>query len=497
MINRHKAITTVLVPCLFFGAVLQANSDSLVVAENNRIDLRRAITLALENNPVLEEAQLNLDIARGQVKEAWSNVLPSVSASASYSRSIVPQSLFLPGGFAQAFGDSSSVDVNEQVAVQIGADNVYAAGVTVSQPIFDFRAFIGVGTSARFRDLQVEVTRGTTQLVVTQVRTAYLNTLLAGEQVRLTEQSLERVRQTLKEARALNRSGLTSDYDVLRLEVQESNLDANLHRARVLEAASRRNLLVELGLPLTRELVLEGNLSELDLQDFSNNSPANLVLLELVGFHGDPDPRLEPVFRDALAHRSDLRQIQLTTSLERARLSAQRSEYFPTMSVFYNHNFTAQQMGAPDLQALSDVAQAEFALAGVNLEFPLFQGFRRTARMQQRRAAVNQSEVRHRRFKQLADSQVRTLLSNLQDSHYRAESQRKAMNQARRGYEIATAEYRSGVGSQLQITDAEVALRQAEFNYSSTVYEYLIVRTQLDAATGAVPITLAELGLEK
>jgi len=117
--------------------------------------------------------------------------------------------------------------------------------------------------------------------------------------------------------------------------------------------------------------------------------------------------------------------------------------------------------------------------------------------MQQRRAALNQSEVRHRRLEQLADSQVRTLLANLQDSHYRAESQHKAMNQARRGYDIATAEYRSGVGSQLQITDAEVALRQSEFNYSSTVYEYLIVRTQLDAATGAVPVTPAELGLGK
>ncbi|MCH7522080.1 MAG: hypothetical protein IIB42_10335, partial [Candidatus Marinimicrobia bacterium] len=59
--------------------------------------------------------------------------------------------------------------------------------------------------------------------------------------------------------------------------------------------------------------------------------------------------------------------------------------------------------------------------------------------------------------------------------------------------EIATALYRTGVGSQLQITDAELALRQSEFNYARTVYDYLTLRTQLDAAMGTVLVSLAEL----
>ena len=216
----------------------------------------------------------------------------------------------------------------------------------------------------------------------------------------------------------------------------------------------------------------------------------------MVGFHSDATPRLEPVLRDALASRSDLRQNQLATSLERARLTAQWSESFPTMSVFYNRSIAVQTMGDPDPWALGDAQQAELALAGISLEIPLFSGFGKTARLQQRRAALRQSQVRHRRLELLATSPVHTLLSDLEDSRYRAESQLKALGQARRGYEIATAEYRSGLGSQLQITDAEVALRQSEFNYSSTVYEYLLVRTQLDVATGAVPTNQEDLELQ-
>jgi outer membrane protein TolC len=216
----------------------------------------------------------------------------------------------------------------------------------------------------------------------------------------------------------------------------------------------------------------------------------------MVGFHGDAAPRIEPVLKDALVNRSDLKQNQLATSLEQARLTAQWSEFFPTMSVFYNHSFSVQTMGEPDPWALGDATQAELSMAGINLEIPLFSGFGKNARLQQRRAALRQSRVRHRRLELSATSQVHTLLSDLEDSRYRAESQLKALEQARRGYEIATAEYRSGLGSQLQITDAEVALRQSEFNYSSTVYEYLLVRTQLDVATGAVPINLEDLELQ-
>ena len=69
----------------------------------------------------------------------------------------------------------------------------------------------------------------------------------------------------------------------------------------------------------------------------------------------------------------------------------------------------------------------------------------------------------------------------------------KAVSQARRGYQIASAEYREGLGSQLQVTDAELALRQSEYNYAQAVYEHLIARSNLDAALGTVPQTADEV----
>ncbi|MCK4578205.1 MAG: TolC family protein [Candidatus Marinimicrobia bacterium] len=454
--------------------------------QDTSLSMREAIDLALHNSPRLQDAQLGLKIAKGQVWEAWSNVLPSVQTNASYSHSLIKQEMFLPGFLIPG------ADPDELVTVQIGADNVWGAGVSVSQPLFDARAFIGVGTSGRVKQLREEMVRGTTQAVVTGVRQGFLTALLAVERVNLTEGSLARVRQSLEEAEALHRSGLASNYDVLRLDVQLANLDAELHRAKVLEEAAGRNLLVELALPVDTKIVLEGNLHLMEIESTDSNTTENLDLLEMIGQEFTAD-NLDELLISGRENRSDLRQLNITTSLERARMYAQFSEYFPTLALFYNHNLNAQAGGEPDPLAYRDAQETEFAVAGVNLQFPLFSGFARTARMQQRRAAVRQSQVRHRFQEQLAASQLRNLLADLEDSGYRAKSSKRALEQARRGYEIAAAEYRTGVGSQLQVTDAEVALRQSEFNYSSAIFEYLMVRTQLDAATGLVPAHFSEL----
>ena len=79
-------------------------------------------------------------------------------------------------------------------------------------------------------------------------------------------------------------------------------------------------------------------------------------------------------------------------------------------------------------------------------------------------------------------------VENAEEALLRARGQRLAVNQAQRGFEIASAQYREGLGSQLELTDSEVALRQSEFNYARAVYDYLVFKAQLDEAVGAVPM---------
>jgi len=106
----------------------------------------------------------------------------------------------------------------------------------------------------------------------------------------------------------------------------------------------------------------------------------------------------------------------------------------------------------------------------------------------QARAVLNQARNQSLLARVQAESQVKSILEQAQEALERARGQKLAVAQAQRGFEIASAQYQEGLSSQLELTDAEVALRQSEFNYARAVYDFLVFRAQLDEATGSVPM---------
>ncbi len=469
-----------MVVCSLFGRSAVAAQDPPAAPEV--FSLARALNVALANSQILMDVEQDLEVARHQVREAWATVLPDVRASASYTRNMLQQQFFLP-----AFFFDPNAAPGEVRAVKVGQDNSWSASLTASQPLFEYTALIGLGAADRVRDLQEERVRGTAQQVVTAVRLAYFTVLLSQENMRLTGESIDRVQQTLGETRALNRAGMASNYDVLLLEVQLSNLNTSLSRAGYDLAAARRGLLIEMGLDPETPIEVEGRLNEVNLLEPATNTPANAELLSVSGITVSADAEFDGMVRSALQRRTDLRQIRASIELEQARVEVQRAEYFPKLSLFTNYNITAQQDGSPVFFGNNPNQRTKLAGAGLQVEIPIFTGFSRDARIKQARALVRQNEVRLERMEREAVNELRTLADNVQEALQRAESQRRAVEQATRGFEIASAEYNAGIGSRLQTTEAELALRETEFNYAQAVYDYLVARANLEAAVGSVP----------
>ena len=445
------------------------------------VPLRGAIQQALANSPAIADAAYSVDMAQQQVREAWASALPEIAGTMSYSRNLMVQEIFLPADF---FPGGEPGDVRP---IRVGSDNTWQLGLTLTQPLFQYEVFVGVGAASRYKAVEDERLRGTTQQVVTAVRQAYFDALLADAELRLLEQSIGRVRRTLEETRAQNQAGLASEYDVLRLEVEYANVAANLTRAQNAVEARMRSLLVELGEPADREIRLEGRLDEVVPDSVAANTPENADLILLAGVPGVLDQTLEDLLAVAESERSDLRQLRGTILLEQSRKKVEQAQYFPKLSLFGNFNLQAQENGSPNFFGENANQRTRASAAGLRLEVPIFQGFRRSARVAQADASVRQNEVRLARTEQDAENQVRTLFDGVGEALDRARTQHRAVQQALRGFEIASLEYREGIGSQLQVTDAEVALRQSQFNYARAVYDYLSARAQLEFALGSVP----------
>lgn len=439
-------------------------------AEGQQLTLDRAVDLAVEQSRDLHDANLELQSARRRVREAWGSVFPSLDLTASYTRNLTVPGTFLPAIF---FDPDASAD--DLIAVKFGSDNMWNMQLRAEQPLFRAAAFIGVGAAGRYEALQREIVRGRAQTVVTRVKVAYYEVLLAEEAVRLTENTVRRISQTLDETRKMERAGLSSSYDVLRLEVELANVEPALRRARNAASAAARALAVELGMDDLNGVDIAGSLAGMDVDS----------LVAVGGVPADPSG-WDDVVALALQQRSELRQLDLMEALRRAEMRAEQSEYLPQLSLFGTYSINAQQSGSPAFFGESEAQRAYGRQIGVQLSLPLFSGMQRPARVAQRRVVVEQVRTQRDLAQDQVENQVRTTLDQVQEAQQRALAQQFGVRQARRGYEIASVQYREGISSALELTDAEVALRQSEFNYAEAVFDYLVARARLDEATGNV-----------
>lgn len=478
-IERWIIRTPVVITLLVFGwGSLWGQED-----EPSAYSLREAMGVALENNRDLRDARLGLATADQQVREAWGSLFPDIDATLSYQRNLEVQKAFLP---AIIFDPDAPPD--ELVPVQFGADNNWSAWLNVSQPIFDAGALVGVGTASRFQALQHEVVRGRAQAIASRVRRLYYQALLAREQVRVTRESIDRTERTLRETEGLQRAGLASEYDVLRLDVRLANLKPNLRRAENAAEAANRDLAVQLGLDEVRPIRVAGTLHQLDLVSLETNQGANGEIMRLVGYRDALAAPFEVLHEVARRMRSDLRQARLNRDLEDARVRFERTSLYPRLSAFFSYGVVAQENGGLSFFGENENQRATQMYVGVQVEVPIFSGFQRWARIEQRQLARRQAEVQLELLEQQAANEIRTARDALEEARQRAQAQRRAVDEAQRGFEIVTAQYLAGVSSQLEVTEGELLLRESEFNYAQAVYDYLLAQADLDEALGVVPM---------
>jgi outer membrane protein TolC len=468
-------------------ALWASGSTRVSAQETERSGLTVLVRTALDSNDQLVAAREAYNLASEQVSEAWGSVMPTVDLNASYQRNLSVPVNFLP---AAIFDPTAGPD--DYLPVQFGADNQWNSTISVEQPLFKPGVIVALGAAQRFENLQVEAVRGREQSVVTQVRNSYYQLLLAQEQARLTEKSVNRVRESLEETKALNRGGLAADYAVLRLEVELANLEPNLRRAKNAVLQARRSLAVLANYPDHEALEVQGSLAEMDLDDLAENSPENRAILEFNGailsYAEIPESELETGLARAAEFRSDLRQFALTEELRRTEMRLEQASYLPEISVFGNYIVSAQDNGSPSFFGRGDGQSATSRALGLRVSVPIFQGLRRDARIDQKRASLREAQASSRQAFRTARSQIRTISEDIEEADLRASGQALAVRQAERGFEIASAQYAEGLSSQLELTDAEVALRQSEFNYAQAVFDYLVARAQFDEATGQVPL---------
>jgi len=484
--SLSRAVVLLTIIICFVGTTAKAQeadttSISNAMGSQKVLKLTEAIQVSLANNSQIKRSLFDLKIADEQVTKAWSSVLPDVSASATYTRN-----LEIPVNFVPAQFFDPNAPAGELVPLQFGTDNNWQGGLSVEQTLFRGEAFVGISSSKVFKAVQAENLRATSQQIVTQARLAYYQVLVAEEQLRLQESTVERLEKNLTENKARLKAGLVDEYAVLQVRVQLQNQRPQLTQARYAVDQAYRDLKEVLGVPLDLEFSVQGDLNSFDVTSDQAIKKINKNLKQVDSMTPYQFERRTNITDLATNLRGDIRVLEKQEALKQREIKAIKSRFLPSLTANYNLNWSAAQIGNPVFFGSEDT-RARSQTLGFTFSLPLFQGFERSSDLDIAQIEKKDLEEQKRAVMRSAKNEIQSARESLNQAIETAPAREQALELAREGYERAKARLKNGLGSQLDVTNAELQLREAEANYAQMVYNYLSAKARYDQAIGMVP----------
>lgn len=435
--------------------------SGLQAQEIAQLTLNESILYAIENNVTTKNARLETFISKATVKETTAQGLPQINGSFNLDYNPQIPVVFLPN--QPPFGDPSNP--SDVIPARFGVNYSSGLGVNMTQMIFDGSFFVGLRAAKTLTQLtDFDLVKAEND-VIENVKKAYFGVLVNQERIRLSESNLNRIDSLLKETKALNEAGFAEKIDVSRIQVQRNNAYSQVQRSRTAWEISKEILKIQMGMPLSVEILISETLQELN-----------------------PKQSINQLLVEEGEMRVELNQLNSTLELQQLDLKNNTTQYMPTIDFVGN----VRRSGAGN--SLSSVYDSRnwfgSSLLGVSMNIPIFDGLSKSARIQKNRYAINQLENQRLFLNESFKNEIFTAKSNLKNDLNILAVQLENLELAQEVFDIAKIKYQEGVGSNLEIIDADAALTEAEINYLAALYDGLISKVDLEKALGLLKADL-------
>lgn len=411
-----------------------------------QLTLNQAIEIALSDNPTVQIAEEEIQRYDYVKQQAWGNLLPQISASGQYSRSVVKSEM--RGG------------------ISFGADNTFAFTGDVTLPLFAPQIYRTLKLNKVQLAAAVEQARATRIDLVAAVKVAFYNILLAEQSLEVLHESKETVQQTVDETQLKFDNGLASEYDLLTAQVQLSNLQPTILQTEQAIEVAKLSLKMYLSLPEEVEIEVVGELNEMRDMVFAGTDLST-----------------------DLSENSSLRQLDLQVEQLERQLRVANASRLPTLAAFGQVSFTGNDMDA--LSFFGDAAPPKHKFfwthpisIGVSLSVPIFSGLTKSAQSKSIKNQILQLEMQRGYVKQQIDVQVRNAISSVMTAREKMFAQETTMQQAEKAYNISETRYNAGAGTMLELNMSRLNLTQAQLNFSQAIFDYLSAKAEYDKIIG-------------
>ncbi|MGQ9921522.1 MAG: TolC family protein [Desulfobacca sp.] len=426
---------------LFFGWV-PCPAHGQNPGAGQRLTLEEAIATALANHPAIQEFKSRSQAARAQIGVSRANLLPKVTHTSSYyyGTSLPTSSLAVPSGFGQ-FGGTRG-QINDFTVHQFQAN----------QLLYDFGKTLGqVGQSRALYEAASMDLQNIRQQVVLDAKTAFFGYLAAERAVTVSEENLRLNEELVRQAKGF--------YDVgVRARIDVTTAEANLYTAQADLITARNNLQIAQVALMTALGLKSWPYTGLSFQVDTRPKPVNLQEAK------------EKAWRD----RPDLARNRYQQEADRQAVRTARAGYFPTLYAQGAQNTQGKPYG--DMRGTWSLS--------LNASVPIFEGLATRYSVQQAKENLRATEANAEVLRQDINKQVEQSYLNIRAAAERIRAAAKGQEAARENWDLARGRYNAGVGSIIEVTDAQVKYFNAELTYIRAVYDLKVAEAQLEKAMG-------------
>lgn len=440
------------------------------IAQTKSYTIDEAINTALSNNRDITISLMNVKKAGAAVDQAFGYALPSVNLNGSFSHFLEKPKMPFPDFEAMLTNATYNILFNDSVIVprddskflpmgtklqSFSQTNNFSTDVTITQTLFSSAVFTGIGASQIYYDLAKADLHGTVSKTVLNVQKTFYGVLLSKEVLDITKQSFENAQANLNDVKALYKEGMVSEFDMLQAEVQVENLRPMVLQMENNLKTAKDGLKLILGVNQQEEIDVTGSFTY-QAYDISNE---------------------EGLIDEALQSNYDLRTLELKKQVDEAFVELDVSEYWPNIAAFGQYAYN----GSSDNWKFNTYSSAT---VGLNFSINLWQGNRTSNAVQQSTITYQQTEEQLNQLKDYTLLNVKSKLQELQRVQSLIDVQNRTVEVAERSYHIAKVRYKEGAGSQIELQNTDLALKQARLNRIQSMYSYLTTKYELEQILG-------------
>ena len=334
-------------------------------------------------------------------------------------------------------------------------------GATASQILFDPNYIVGLQSRRTYKELYARSYASSKITVNVNVTKAYYQVLVSVEQLKLLDADVAQLKQQLDETAARNKQGFVELVDVDRITVQYNSLVTMRENTMRLLDLNYQLLKFQMGMPIDKALYLKDKLEDIKL---------------------DPAVVIANADTSVYKHRIEYNLLETQKALNEFSLKSTKGQYLPKLTANASYSAAYQSNSFSSLYSTNYPS----AYIGLNLTIPIFSGFQHQNQVRQSEIVVLKSQNDLDNVKNEINLQVNRARTYYINGLQTLNDQEKNRDLAQEVLHVSKIKYEQGVGSSIEVTQAQTSLEDADNSYIQGLYDALISKVDLDQAYGRI-----------